>query len=74
MTARCSTARTYRLRAVGIHRNTTSLVYHLVTSILAGYQLVEVYQLKAGIMSLNQAGNQLVISNYRDLAEIISPN
>ena len=30
------------------HCNTTSLVNRLVTRKLAGYQLVEVYQLKAG--------------------------
>lgn len=33
------------------HCNTTSLVNRLVTSILTGYQLVEVYQLQAGQMS-----------------------
>ena len=40
------------IHEVGVeHCNTTSLVNRLVTRKLAGYQLVEVYQLEAGKMS-----------------------
>ena len=53
-------ARLRRVRTT--HCNTTSLVNQLVTMLLTGYQLVEVYQLKAGQMSRTSLVTRLVTS------------